>query len=317
MTFSVPILFIVWRRPHTTKIVLDAIRAIKPSTIYIACDGPRVGVEGESEKVDETRQLVMDSIDWHCDIKTRFSDVNLGCRDGVATAISWFFENVSEGIILEDDVVPFPEFFEYCQLCLARYRTDDRIWAISGNHTSKDHGVVGKYSFTPIYLRYNFNCWGWASWRNRWQHYSTALDSDWFNKSQVTVHSFCGVPSGSEILKRAYLGSSKAVDTWDYQACAIAASRMQYTINPAISLIRNVGFGSDATHTFGNLSHDYFHEVTSASRNEWIALVRTYCTSENLPPFIREVSDLAYRRPSFFYRLKALRNKLLELVGYS
>ena len=108
MAYPVPILLIIWRRPNTTKQVINAIKNIQPSSIYIASDGPRLGLEDELEKVNLTRDLALNSIDWHCEVKTRFSEINLGCRDGVSSAISWFFEHVNEGIILEDDVLPHP-----------------------------------------------------------------------------------------------------------------------------------------------------------------------------------------------------------------
>ena len=315
MSFPVPILLIVWRRPETTALVIEAIQKVRPSTIYIASDGPRQGVDGEAEKVIATRELVMRSIDWNCDIKTRFSNVNLGCRDGVASAITWFFENVSQGIILEDDVVPHLEFFEYCQLCLEKYRKDSRIWAISGNQTTRDQSVVIKYPPTPLHLRYNFNCWGWATWGDRWKHYSPILSSSWFASNAVTIKSFSGATSGKEILSRARLGSVKKVDTWDYQVNAVAASRLQYTIHPSIALIQNIGFGQDATHTFGKLNRDYFYEVNGLSRDEWILSVRDFLKIPNcLPPFIREVSDLAYLKPTPLVRFKSYCKKLLKYI---
>jgi hypothetical protein len=316
MNFSVPILLIVWRRPDTTALVVEAIRRVRPSSVFIASDGPRLGVDGESEKVIATRELVLQSIDWECTIKTRFSDVNLGCRDGVSSAISWFFENVSEGIILEDDVVPYPEFFEYCQLCLEKYREDCRVWAVCGNQTTREQHVAAKHSCKPLHLRYNFNCWGWATWRNRWQHYIPEIDVDWIKENKPTIIGFCGARAGSTIISRALLGGSKKIDTWDYQVSAISASRMQYTINPAISLIRNVGFGADATHTIGNLSSDYFYEVSDIDRRDWIVSCKQFVGSTiALPPFLRDVSDLAYSRKSVSKCIKRYVKKLLKLIG--
>ena len=189
MTYPVPILLIIWRRPDTTKVVINAIKNIKPSSIYIACDGPRLGLEEELEKVNSTKNLAIESIDWDCKVKTRFSEVNLGCRDGVSSAISWFFEHVNEGIILEDDVLPHPEFFEYCQLCLEKYRADNRIWAISGKQTSAEQEISGKYSSAPLHLRYNSlvgvglhgGIVGWIT---------PKLDKDWIKSNRLNVKAF-------------------------------------------------------------------------------------------------------------------------------
>ena len=314
MTYPVPILLIIWRRPDTTKVVINAIKNIKPSSIYIACDGPRLGLEEELEKVNSTKNLAIESIDWDCKVKTRFSEVNLGCRDGVSSAISWFFEHVNEGIILEDDVLPHPEFFEYCQLCLEKYRADNRIWAISGKQTRAEQEILGKYSSAPLHLRYNFSCWGWATWRNRWLDYSPKLDKDWIKSNRLNVKSFCGKTFGEEILKKALQGGQKKIDTWDYQVQALAASKLQYTVHPGISLIRNIGFGPDATHTLGKLDSNFFYEAKGVqSREKWlISLKEFFSKSNSLPPFIREVSDSAFLKPSLIKRIKGIYKKLIN-----
>lgn len=147
------------------------------------------------------------------------------------------------------------------------------------------------------------------------------LDRDWFDSNHVNVNSFCGKTSGLTILDRALQGSLKKVDTWDYQVNAVAASRLQYTIHPAISLIRNIGFGSDATHTFGNLDPDYFYDGNGYTRSQWILSLRQFFDAPDvLPPFLREVSDLAYKAPSplsrsanFFKNLLKLFFKLVKL----
>jgi hypothetical protein len=315
MKFLVPILLIIWKRPHTTRCVIDALREIYPTRIYLACDGPRAGVEGEAEKVLSTRSLAIQSIDWECQVSIRFSDINLGCRDGVSSAVSWFFQQVPEGIVLEDDIVPHLEFFEYCRVCLEHYRHDNRIWAISGNCTSTENTILEKYASTPLHLRYNFNCWGWASWCDRWIHYTPIIDEAWLAANQQTVQSFCGQSSGEEVLKRALLGSSRKIDTWDYQVNAISASRLQYTIHPRLSLIKNIGFGPDATHTFGNLDAGFFYEGEGPQcRQTWLLTFKAFIKARNsLPPLIREVSDLAYSKPPLLRRLAGALNRLLRL----
>ena len=144
-------------------------------------------------------------------------------------------------------------------------------------------------------------------------HYSSTLGNDWFDCNKVMVHNFCGETSGSEVLKRARSGSSKQIDTWDYQVNAVAASCLQYTIHPSIALIQNIGFGQDATHTSGNLTPDYFYESTELSREEWILSVRISLENPNfLPPFIRKVSDLAYAKSTLIKRFKNFCKKLFK-----
>ena len=106
-----PILLLVWRRPHTLRLLINAIRPLRPTRLYVACDGPSNLRPSEADLVNSTRRLIDEDIDWPCHIERFYSDVNQGCRLGVSRAITWFFQYVDEGIILEDDCVPHPSFF--------------------------------------------------------------------------------------------------------------------------------------------------------------------------------------------------------------
>jgi len=245
----VPILLIAWRRPHTLRQVIDAIRVVAPTRLFIACDGPSPERPGEAEKVATTKQVIKEAIDWPCRIHHLYSEVNQGCRLGVSRAISWFFEEVEEGIILEDDCVPHSSFFTYCSSLLDRYRNDTRVWCISGSNFQNDQWRGdGSYYFS----QYN-HCWGWASWRRCWQHYDNAM-TEWpaIRNSRLLKTIF---PNPLErmywfrIWQRLY---AKGVpDTWDYQWTFTCLINSGLTALPNRNLVHNVGFGVDATHTIG------------------------------------------------------------------
>ena len=86
--YKTPILLIIFRRKDVALQSLERIRKVQPAKLYIACDGPRMGVEGEQEQVNATRQAVLNAIDWECDVHTLFQTQNLGCSMGVYTAIN-------------------------------------------------------------------------------------------------------------------------------------------------------------------------------------------------------------------------------------
>jgi hypothetical protein len=114
--------------------VIDAIRPVAPIRLFIACDGPSSERSGEAEKVAATRQIIEQEIDWPCQIERLYSDVNQGCSIGPIRAISWFFEQVEQGIILGDDYVVHPVFFHYWPTLLGHYRNDTQAWCIRGNN---------------------------------------------------------------------------------------------------------------------------------------------------------------------------------------
>ena len=130
-----PVLFLIFNRPEVTARVFDVIQSMRPKRLFIAGDGPRPDKMSEREIVQETRRIV-ENVDWDCEVVRRYQETNLGCRLGVSTAIMWFFEQVEEGIILEDDCLPNDSFFPFCSELLERFRDDNRIGLDRGNELS-------------------------------------------------------------------------------------------------------------------------------------------------------------------------------------
>jgi hypothetical protein len=111
-----PVLFLIFNRPNTAQRVFEIIKKIKPKYLFIAADGPRKNKLGEEKKCEETKNFILQNIDWNCEIKTLFRKENLGCREAISSAITWFFDNVDKGIILEDDCLPSESFFHFVKL---------------------------------------------------------------------------------------------------------------------------------------------------------------------------------------------------------
>jgi len=188
----------------------------------------------------------VEKIDWDCEVLTSFSDVNLGCKRRVSSGLDWVFEQVEECIILEDDCLPDPSFFIYCQQLLDKYRHDDRIMAISG-----DNFQFGKMhsDYSYYFSRYN-HVWGWASWRRAWEKYDVTLNL-WPEIKAEGLLQDVYLDKQSE---RFWSDNFEAVyrnriDTWDYQWTFACWVNSGLTILPQVNLISNIGFNQDATHT--------------------------------------------------------------------
>jgi hypothetical protein len=242
-----PVAFIIFNRPGNTERVFNEIAKAKPPKLLVIADGPRAGRAGEAEKCSATRDII-DRVDWDCEVLTNYSAVNLGCKNRVSSGIDWVFKQVEEAIILEDDCLPDPTFFRFCQEMLAYYRHDNRIGMISGDNFQfgRKRGDASYY-----FSRYG-HIWGWASWRRAWAHY----DRDAAAWPDIREGNYLkGLVSGgseykhwSHAFQSVYDGN---IDTWDYQwTLSLWASGM-LTVLPNVNLISNIGFQPDATHTRG------------------------------------------------------------------
>ncbi|GBR75494.1 hypothetical protein NO2_0163 [Candidatus Termititenax persephonae] len=213
--FNKPILFLIFNRLNTAKQVFSVIRQVQPKYLYVASDGPRVDKESEKKEVDSVRQYVLANVDWDCEVKTLFRDKNLGCGRAVSSAITWFFEQVEQGIILEDDVLPSKSFFTYCAELLDRYRDDEKIYHIAGCNVLEDVGLKDSYYFALMP-----GVWGWATWRRAWQKYQYDVDVQSLTEfiKQRKINSV----SPRRCDRRHWLNIFKSmqehkIDTWDYQ----------------------------------------------------------------------------------------------------
>ncbi len=245
--FKTPILIIAWKRPKQTQELINKVKLINPENLYIACDGPRKDNEEDNTKVKDTREIILKSFKKVTSKKYLFSNNNQGCKIGVTNAINWFFENESEGIILEDDCIPHLDFFSFCQEMLEKYRNDERIWSITGhNQQNNFQRGSGTYYFSK-YPR----SWGWATWKRCWVKYDRDIN-DWPNiKSKGVLKnklvSRRELRFWEKILDKIYYYNSP--NTWDYQWSLSAFLNSGLTIVPNRNLIQNVGFDEDATHT--------------------------------------------------------------------
>lgn len=243
--YQTPILFIVFNRPDTSKRVFEAIRKIKPAKLYIAADGPRSHKEGEAELCEATRK-VTENIDWPCEVKRKYSNQNLGCKRGVSSAINWYFDNVELGIILEDDCLPDPSFFTFCQELLEKYKNVDHVKMISG-----DNFQFGKKYGDASYYFSNFpHIWGWATWRRVWNEYDIEMKNyPEFKKNNKISQIFKDKKIQKYWLNLFDKLYENKIDTWDGQLVYSIYDNNGLSILPNVNLITNIGFGGNATHT--------------------------------------------------------------------
>lgn len=237
-----PVVFIIFRRPDLTARVFQTIRQAKPQQLFIIADG----ADNESDILlcQQSREIA-ESINWDCEVLINYSDENLGCRKRVSSGLDWVFDQVEEAIILEDDCLPHPSFFGYCQELLSYYRDDERVWCISGDNF-QDGQIRGDGSY--YFSNYN-HCWGWATWRRCWQKYDYNL-SNWeafrdgrylkgFLGSELEVQYWEG------IFEKLYKFGKP--NSWAYIWTFTCWQNQGLTVLPNVNLVSNIGFRSDGT----------------------------------------------------------------------
>ncbi len=237
---------IFFNRPDTLQLVFDQVRQAQPPKLFLVQDGPREGNEKDARGVEACRKIV-ENIDWDCEVFRNYSDVNLGCGVRPMSGITWALSQVDSTIILEDDCVPDPTFFAYCDEMLERYAQDERIAYISGlNHFEEWDFGGSSYGFAR-----GGAIWGWATWKRAWDRYDYAVKgiTDPYIEKQLT-RLFAEEKGKIAAWKKAHdlVAADTKISYWDVQWGFVKHTQNQMVIVPKYNLICNIGVGVDSTH---------------------------------------------------------------------
>jgi hypothetical protein len=285
-----------------TREVFEKIKLVKPKTIFIIADGPRE-VVGEAELVKECRRITSE-IDWECDVLTEYSEINLGCKDRMASGVYKVLGTVKRAIFLEDDCLPNEDFFRFMDLMLDEFEGDNKIGMISGTnmHTEKDSSSLE----FDIYLSKYSHIWGWATWANRWlDTYEIDLGSWPELKKSGNLKNYFDTKDEYRYWARIFDDMYKNPFTWDYQWTYINFVLGRKSVVSKRNLITNTGFNRlDATHTKG-LSVDA-NKLTIDLPSE----INVFPDQIN-GPLLDEIESLRYRRKNLLFRgFKKISSKL-------
>lgn len=244
--FSTPVLLIIFNRPDTSRLVFNQIRKVKPRYLFVSADGPRAGKQGEKERCIEAR-MIIDQVDWECELKTLYRDENLGCRLAVSSAITWFFDNVDCGIILEDDCFPDISFFPFCETLLDKYKHDNRIFHINGTDFS---GIKVTHPDSYYFTRF-ISIWGWATWKRAWQKFDLSMSDYQLTRNTILKKRNYISREASRHYKNGF--DNMKIDehnSWDAQWMYAVIKSEGLTITPNVNLVKNIGTSDSSTHSF-------------------------------------------------------------------
>lgn len=240
-----PVLVIIYKRAETTRKVLEALAKVKPKRIFVSANAPNPSNSADPAKVQEVRDL-FDNLPWECEVTKLFRTEHLSAKLSISGGISWFFSQVEEGIVLEDDCECDPSFFYYAQELLEKYRDHPQVMHIGASNFQfgQKRGDASYY-----FSRYN-HIWAWAGWRTTWQNFK--LTPAELNKQKVytAIDKLFVRESDRGFWKAMFnYAMSGRIDTWDYQYMFSLWAAGGIAITPQANLISNLGFGADATNS--------------------------------------------------------------------
>lgn len=256
MLFKTPILLITFNRPEHTRRVLTEILNQEPQSLYVCQDGAREGNENDRIKCQEVKDVINELTSAYAvahpnfSLFTLYSSLNLGCGPGPAAGITWFFENVEQGIIMEDDCLPHSDFFGYCEELLNRFKDNPQVQFINSTLYHNRWKCEGSYGFSHYMVT-----GAWAAWRSTWQGFDLdLLDLNaWkFRRQVLRLTKNRAEANWWYFIVKAIQADKSKKSYWDYQMQIHLFKNNALTIHPKVNLISNIGFDAEGTHTTFN-----------------------------------------------------------------
>lgn len=247
-------MLLFFNRPDTLRMVFEAVKAARPRELFLVQDGPRPGRPTDEARVAECRDVVAD-VDWDCVVRTNYAEQNMGLGRRMFTGVSWAFEHVDRLCILEDDCVPGPDFFPFCEELLERYAHDTRVDMISGMNN------LGRWQHTPYSYLFSTegSIWGWATWKRAWEtiDYDMSFLEDEHAmrllSSNLSRRRFRQFRRHGRSLRRR-LAAGQPLSTWTFQRGMNMYLHSGLIVVPNVNLVSNIGLTAESTHAVDSMS---------------------------------------------------------------
>lgn len=237
MNNPAPVILFVFNRPNHTEQTIESLkknRDAENTVLHIFSDGPRD--ESDVSEVEQVRKYVH-SVDGFGKIDIREQSENWGLRNSVISGVSEILNEYDAVIVLEDDIVTAPGFLTYMNRSLEKYRDECTVWSIAAH--SPEVAVPESYQWDN-YAAPRFSCWGWGTWRDRWEQVDWEYDDyEKVLEDKGTLNRFLrGGEDRKYILDLMRAGT---VESWAAVFDFFHFLNDAVCMHPVQSLVRNIG----------------------------------------------------------------------------
>ena len=296
MSLSPIVLFTYNRLWHTQQTVeaLQKNELANESELFIYSDGGRD--EESWKKVNEVRKYLQ-TIQGFKDVKIIEQERNLGLADSIISGVTKIVNQYGKIIVLEDDIVTSPYFLKFMNDALNFYENEEKVWHISG----WNYPIESKDSYETFLWRV-MNCWGWATWQNRWIYYKKDTKELLGTFSEEDIYRF-NLDGVYDFWSQVVANDEEKINTWAIYWYATIFKKQGLCLNPATPLLRNIGFTKDGTHTkqthpivqhaIGNISK-FVPAINIVESDKYLNAIKTYINNLDDKARHKRFSDKDY-----------------------
>jgi hypothetical protein len=237
-----PVVLFCYARPDHTRETIESLAknvlAIE-TTLFVFIDYPRNvnDIQPNSEVV-----ALIESLSGFKDVVIIKRDFNYGLAKNITQGISHVLLQFDKVIVLEDDIVTSPFFIEYMNESLDRYASCKNVWHVSGWNYP-----INSESMPDAFLWRGMNCWGWATWRDRWSHFEKQpkkINDEW---TEAMIYKF-NLDGNHNFYSQVIANLEGRIDTWAVFWYATIFSNDGLCLSPSVSHVQNIGHDGTGVH---------------------------------------------------------------------
>ncbi len=240
-----PICIFVYKRYNTTKLMLESLLACpecKESELYVFMDEARN--DNEAKDVEKVREL-FHNLQGFKKIHPFPARMNKGMANSVIDGVTKVLQENEDVIVLEDDLVVSPDFLAFMNEALKTYKDRNDIWSISG-YTPQLKELENDKS-NGVFLVPRAQCWGWATWRDRWETVDWEV-SDFSSLARKKTLRDDFNRGGNDLFRTLEMERRERIESWAVRWAYAASKQSKWTINPTQSKVQNIGLKSSQSH---------------------------------------------------------------------
>jgi len=237
-----PIALFVYNRPGHTQQTLDALSAnffANESELFIYSDAPKN--QEAVESVQAVRSLLK-TVQGFKSVTVIKREKNWGLADSIIDGVTSIVNQYGKVIVLEDDIVTSQNFLQFMNKALAYYENEKNVWHISGwNCLSETYGLDDAFLWRTL------DCWGWATWKDRWQYFEKDVDKLIKTFPKKEIYKF-NIHNCENIWGQVLANKAGTINTWAVFWYAKIFLNKGLCLNPTVSFVRNIGFDGTGVH---------------------------------------------------------------------
>lgn len=238
-----PIALFVYNRPqHTLRTLkfLQQNNLASESRLYIFSDAAKT--DKDQEKVEQVREIIYNASGFK-NIQIIKRKENLGLAYSIIDGVTNLVNTYGKIIVFEDDLITSPHTLTYFNEALIRYQDEEKVMHIGAYmYPLKENNLPESFFYRAA------SSWGWATWASAWKNFEPDIHKiiEQFDRKKINDFSIDGKMNFWKQVNEFKNGKN---NSWAIRWYASVFLNDGLTLNPAQSLINNIGHDGSGIHS--------------------------------------------------------------------